>query len=69
MSYEMKPNPYFIFNQDEYIPIETFGWCINIRECFSDIDWLGDGYCVKCWDKGHSSEREKEYRESHKGVK
>jgi len=32
-------------------PIESYGECIRKR-CYG-YGVLGDGYCVRCWDKGY----------------
>ena len=43
-----------IFYQLSKIPMpeESFGACDNARNCKNWKVVLGNGYCVKCWDKG-----------------
>ena len=33
-------------------PIESYGICS--RKCCYGYGILGDGYCVRCWDKGYN---------------
>ena len=43
-----------IFYQLSKIPMpeESFGACSNARNCKNWQVILGNGYCVKCWDRG-----------------
>jgi len=39
--------------RDTPVPEHTVGNCVRWEKCKSfNID-LGNGYCVKCWDKGY----------------
>lgn len=33
-------------------PIESIGSCKNVRNCGNEMVYLGNGYCLRCWDKG-----------------
>ena len=37
-------------------PIESYGICIR-RNCHG-YGTLGDGYCVRCWDKGYNKQKQ-----------
>jgi len=39
------------FAQNIELPEETLGLCATPK-C-TKYTYLGDGYCLKCWDKGH----------------
>lgn len=54
---EQLANP-FTINTEGYWPVESYGFCIT-ESCSADLTLLGDGYCVKCWDYGRKSPREK----------
>ena len=46
------------------LPVESFGACSNARNCKNWNVILGNGYCVKCWDKG----LDEGYRKSKKRI-
>tara|TARA_R110002020_G_scaffold327402_1_gene543355 strand:+ start:322 stop:735 length:414 start_codon:yes stop_codon:yes gene_type:complete len=50
-------NPNTLYTEG-YWPIESYGFCIT-DSCPLDLSLLADGYCVKCWDYGRKSLREK----------
>jgi len=33
-------------------PVESTGTCKNVRNCGNHKTYLGNGYCMACWDKG-----------------
>ena len=35
------------------VPIESIGSCKNVRNCGNKMAYLGNRYCLRCWDKGH----------------
>ena len=56
---ETKANPNTSYTEG-YWPVESYGFCIT-KTCSNtySLVLLGDGYCVKCWDYGRQSSREK----------
>ena len=52
-----KANVGKLFNvyADIPLPIESYGECIR-KNCYG-YGTLGDGYCVRCWDKGKNKRK------------
>ena len=43
-----------IYSELREIPVESFGDCRNDRCCITN-EYLANGYCTKCWDRGLGS--------------